>query len=216
MPSSSPNDLETARERLLDLCEELVRERGAVGFSLGELAGRARLPLPAVQRVFESQERLWEAMAGRWFAEMNEAMDRVVAMDLPPREKMVRFFCDRLAIKRARYEEDPELFETYCALGAEHFEAVRGYIDLADHLMAQIIGEAMADGWFQGYEIDEVVSQINLMVQPFCNPMVMLNLQSFATDEQCAVAVYILFAGLNRTAIEEARGAGGPVVRLAG
>ena len=43
-------------------------------------------------------------------------------------------------------ERDPVAFATYAELGRENFDLVRSYVDLGDHYLSLIIGEAMADG----------------------------------------------------------------------
>ena len=199
-----PVDIEATRTRLLDICEDMICERGAVSFTMTDIAQAASMSQSNVYRFFENKEQLAEAMAERWFQEMVEAMEKTVSSDLPAQDKMYRFFAVRLSIKRARHEKDPALFHAYLDLGQEHMDVVRGYYDLADHYMSIIIAEAMEEGRFAGYEIDETVSIINLMVQPFCNPKVMIAMMDTANAARLAIVIETIFTGLHTVDIPAA------------
>ncbi len=192
-PSS---DIDAMREQLLEHCEDLIRERGAVEFTVSDLATLAGMSPSNVYRYFESKEALWEAMAERFFREKNDIMQQVVASDLPARGKLIAFFGKRLAVMRSRYEDDPKLFSDYLDLGDDHFEVVRGYIDLADHYMAEIIAQAMAEGYFTGLEIDDTVKLMNCMVQPFVSPRVMIAFWPTATQERLEQVIDVMLHGM--------------------
>lgn len=190
------NDHEAIRIQLMEAAEEMVRTRGAINLSLTEVAAACGMSQSSFYRYFASKEAFFEAIAGRWFEELNQIMEDVVASDLPPREKLFEFFARRVAVKRARFEADPNLFRANMDLGEEHWEVIRGYVDLADHYMAVILGEAMAEGYFAGYDLDYVVSLTNLMLQPFCNPFVMMDMIRTATPDNLRIVINTLFDGL--------------------
>ena len=190
------NDHEAIRIQLMEAAEEMVRTRGAINLSLTEVAAACGMSQSSFYRYFASKEAFFEAIAGRWFEELNQIMEDVVASDLPPREKLFEFFARRVAVKRARFEADPNLFRANMDLGEEHWEVIRGYVDLADHYMAVILGEAMAEGYFPGYDLDHVVSLTNLMLQPFCNPFVMMDMIRTATPDNLHIIIDTLFDGL--------------------
>ncbi|WOE76200.1 TetR/AcrR family transcriptional regulator [Alterisphingorhabdus coralli] len=189
-------DADEIRNSIMETAEELIRQRGAVDFSVSEIATACGMSQSNLYRYFESKEAFYEAMAGRWFEELNTLMEETIASELPAKEKMFAFFANRLAIKRARFEDDPKLFESYMEIGHQHFEVVRGYIDLADHYLAVIVAEAMAEGHFEDMEIDHTVSLINLMVQPFCNPDIMMNMWPTSTDDNLRIVLDTIFIGL--------------------
>ncbi len=190
-------DPEMIRNEIMETAEEMIRQRGARDFSVSEIAAACDMSQSNFYRYFDSKEAFYEAMAERWFKELNAIMEGVIASDVPAKQKLFNFFDQRLTVKRARFEDDPKLFESYMEIGAEHFEVIRGYIDLADHYMAVIVAEAMAEGYFEGMEIDHIVSLINLMIQPFVNPETMMGLWSTATPENLRIIIDTLFNGLS-------------------
>lgn len=190
-------DIEAGREQLLDLVTEMVEGRGAAALTMTELAARAGMSPANLYRYFENKEAIAEALAERWFRPFIAIIEEVVSSDLPPRRKMYEFFARRYVLKRAEYVRDPVAFASYCEIGEEHFEVVRSYIDLADHYLAELIGEAMAEGHFAGLEVDETLSLINQMVQPYCNIGIMRYVMERTSEEKLARIVDAMFDGLS-------------------
>ena len=207
-------DQDAVREQLFLAAEDHLRNHGAVTVSISDIAAACGMAQSNFYRFFESKEAFYEALAGRWFEELNTIMETVVAADLSPRDKLYAFFARRLALKRARHAEDPDLFATYLEIGDEHWEVIRGYVDLADHYMAQILGEAMNAGHFPGFELDHLVALVNLMVQPFCNPKVMVKMERTAQEANLAIVIDTLFAGLRRADTGRGDDEAGSVVPL--
>ena len=190
-------DIEAKRTEIMDVADSIIRDRGAISFTMSDLASAAGMSPSNLYRFFENKDALAEAMAGDWFADLHLIMEELVDADMPVEEKLYQFFARRLVLKRQRFEEDPELFESYMQLGDEHFEVIKGYVDLADHYMAMILAEAMEAGYFKGLELDAVVSLVNTMVQPFCNPKLMMQMMHIATEDRLRQVVYTILEGLH-------------------
>jgi TetR/AcrR family transcriptional regulator, repressor of the ameABC operon len=193
-------DLEAGRAQLLELVEGLIKERGATSVTLTELASAAGMSPANIYRFFENKEALFEAAAERWFAPKIRIMEDVVESNLPVRQKLYDFFARRFVLMRDNCTEDPVLFKSYMELGEEHFETVRGYVDLGDHYLAMILSEAMEQGYFEGLSIDQAVSLVNLMIQPFCNPDLMMMLLHSVSEEKLGIVIDAILAGLTSKA----------------
>ena len=189
-------DIAATRYRIIAAADRMIQEKGAISFTMSDLATAVGMSPSNLYRFFENKDALAEAMAGEWFAELLVIMEELVSADIPVEEKLYQFFAKRVVIKRARYEDDPELFESYMELGDEHFDVIKGYVDLADHYMASILAEAMEKGYFKGLELDAVVSLVNTMMQPFCNPQLMMQMMHLATEERLRIVINTIFKGL--------------------
>ncbi len=189
-------DIEAGRKLLIETVDQLVRQRGAVDISMTELAAAAGMSPANIYRFFESKEELLQAIAENWFAENIAIMEEVVASDLAPRDKLFAFFARRFAVFMARFAAEPEMFKSICQLGAEHFEVIRGYVDLGDHYLAMIVAEAMHAGYLRGFTIDQSVSLINQMVFCYCNPDMLIMLEGKLTEEKLSHIIDTIFAGL--------------------
>ena len=190
-------DLDAGREALLELMVEMVEARGSSAFTMTELAGRAGMSTANLYRFFESKEALFEAVAEHWFRPKVEIMENVVASDLPPRRKMYEFYAQRFARMKSEWERDPVAFASYVELGKEHFELVRSYVDLGDHYLAMIIGEAMAEGYFAGLTIDEAISLINQITGAYVNIGAMELIMPKLSTDKLARIIDAVFDGLS-------------------
>jgi AcrR family transcriptional regulator len=191
-------DIEAGRQELLDIGDELVRKRGGVDLSMTELASAAGMSPSNLYRFFESKEAFMEAAAGRWFAPKIAIMEEVIETTLLPREKMYQFFARRFVLMRDQYRAEPDFFKSYLELGEQHFEVVRGYVDLGDHYLSLLVAEAMDDGYLPDLSIDEAVSLINQMVQPYCNPEALLYLDHKLSEAKLSRIIDTIFIGLGR------------------
>jgi AcrR family transcriptional regulator len=191
------NDFDATRERLIDVVIALIEERGSSAISMAEIAGRSGMAVAGLQRYFDSREAMIELVAERWFRPMVEIMEDVVAGDLPPRRKMYEFFVRRFVRLKAEWTRDPVVFAIYCEVGRENFEEVRSYVDLGDHYLSGIIGEAMADGHFAGLEVDEALSLVNQMVATYCNIGAMEGIMPRLSEDKLARIIDAIFDGLS-------------------
>lgn len=194
-------DIEAGREQLLEAVDDLVRKRGSADISMTDLAAAAGMSTSNLYRFFENREALLEAVAERFFAEKVKIMEEVTAAELPIRDKMFQYFGRRFELMVQQYEAEPDLLKSYLEIGQQHFEVVRGYVDLGDHYLALIVAEAMEQGYFEGLSIDETVSLINQMLQCYTNPEAIIYIGTGKLKaEKLARIVDTIFAGLNSKA----------------
>lgn len=206
-------DIEAGRTALLETMEEMIRKRGAFDLSITDLAAEAGMSPSNVYRFFESKEALFEACAERWFADKVAVMEEVSASDLPPREKMYQFFARRFRLMADAYAAEPDLFASYMELGEQHFEVIRGYIDLGDHYLSVIIADAMEQGHFPGMSIDHAVSLVNQMVAPYISTKILMMMIGRLNEEKLAQIVDTIFIGLGKS-FEQSPSPEKPVVTL--
>lgn len=190
-------DIDAGRASLVDLVVAQITERGLGTITVSEIAALAGMSPAGFYRYFASKDALIEAVAERWFQPKVAIMEEVVASDLPVRRKMYEFFARRFARMKAEWERDPVTFSTYVDLGRENFELVRSYVDLGDHYLAEIIGEAMAEGHFEGLSIDETLSLINQMVSVYVNIGAMELIMPRLDTDKLARIIDAVFDGLS-------------------
>jgi AcrR family transcriptional regulator len=197
MMARPQTDIDAGREQLLEVVDDLVRKRGSADISMTDLAGAAGMSPSNLYRFFENKEALLEAVAEKFFARKIEVMVEVTSSDLPVRDKMYHYFARRFELMVAQYEAEPDLLKSYLEIGNQHFEVVRGYVDLGDHYLALIVAEAMEEGYFEGLSIDQTVSLINQMLQCYTNPEAIIYIGTAKLKvEKLAVILETIFAGL--------------------
>ncbi len=192
-------DIEAGRTALLEVVDNLIRQRGAVDISMTDLAAAAGMSPSNLYRFFDNKEALLEAVAERFFAEKIQIMVEVTESDLPVRDKMYQYFARRYLAIVEQYEAEPDLLKSYLEIGQQYFEVVRGYVDLGDHYLAIIVAEAMEQGYFEGLSIDETVSLINQMVQCYTNPDMLFYIGTIKLSvTKLALIVDAIFLGLGK------------------
>ncbi len=187
---------DSEKQRLLGVAERMIEERGDA-VSVGALAVFAGVPRARVEAIFPDDDSLFDAVVETWFEEHTAIMEDVVASDLPPNRKMYEFFARRFRLNRERYRANPAAFKAYCELGAAQFERIRGYVDLADHYLCELIAQAQAEGAFEGLAIDRALSLINQMVLPYTLAEVVIFMDERLSEEKLGQIVDTLFAGLS-------------------
>lgn len=190
-------DIDAGREQLVQLAIGLIEERGNGAITMTELAAAAAMSPANLYRYFDNRDALVEAIAEYWFRPKVAIMEEVIASDLPARRKMFEFFARRFTMMKQEWEQDPLAFATYADLGRENFEQVRSYVDLGDHYLSLIIGEAMAEGSFEGLSIDETLSLVNQMVSVYVNVGAMEMVMPKLTTQKLARIVDAIFDGLS-------------------
>ena len=178
------------------LARDLFFETGnEVG--LAELAASGRFPRRRIGELFEDDDDLFEAVVELWFEPHVAIMEEVVAIDLPSNRKMYEFFVRRFRVNRERFRADPKAFALICEAGAARFERVRGFVDLADHYLSELIAQAQAEGYFAGFDIDVALSLINQMVNNYTFPDMLIHIDDKLSEEKLAHIVDAIFAGLS-------------------
>ena len=168
----------------------------------GEEVSRATLALEAgisrsiIDRHFPEEGDLFNAIIENWYEPDIAIMEEVVACDLPIQRKFYEFFARRFVRERERFEKDPVTFALYCELGSNRFEDVRGYIDLADHYLSELIAQAQDEGFFPDLTISQALTLINQMMIAYVSPQVMMMISHRLEEAKLAAIVDTMFAGL--------------------
>ena len=183
------------KSELVDLAMELIAKRGAA-ISKSDLASASRTSRARVDDIFADESDLFDAILERWYEDDIAIMEDVVASDLPIKRKFYEFFARRFVRERERYQQDPALFALYLELGQEHFEQVRGYIDLADHYLTELIAQAQDEGYFPDLAVNRALSLINQMVICYVSPLMMIQVGDRLEEGKLAAIIDTLFAGL--------------------
>jgi len=206
---TSPSTANSERARLVHLAMATTARTGE-NTTRALLAKEARMPRARIDAIFPTDDDLFDAILERWYAPDIAIMEEVIESDLPIRRKFYEFFARRFRREKDRFREDPAAFAVYCEIGTDKFENVRGYIDLADHYLSELIAQAQEEGYFAGLGINRALSLINQMVVCYTLPQMLMILHEDRLEEgKLATIIDTLFDGLSG----DARGAA-PVAGL--
>lgn len=193
MPARSTTDQE--RARIARAAIDSIARRGET-ITRFMLATELNMPRARMEALFEDDDALFSAVVDEWYREDADFMAQLAQSDLPVRRKMYEFYVQRYRRERARYDADPAAFALFLELGTAKFELVRGYIELADHHLVEIIAEAQAEGYFAGLSLDRALTLINQMVICYTSPQMMLTIDHRLAEDKLAAIIDTIFAGL--------------------
>ena len=189
------DDLKLERSKLVKLAMELVERKGTEVTRL-MLANESQLARSRIEHIFPEEADLFDAIVEDWYAPDIAIMEEVVASELPIQRKFYEFFARRFVREQERFRANPDTFALYLELGQARFEQVRGYIDLADHYLSELVAQAQAEGHFDGLKIDRALSLINQMVVCYTSPQVLMMLDGRLDESKLAQIIDTMFAGL--------------------
>lgn len=188
-------ELDARKKELVKLAMDMIAKRGSA-ISKSDLAAESRGSRARIDEVFPEETDLFDAIVEQWFSHDIAIMEETVASDLPIQRKFYEFFARRFVRERERFEADPGLFALYLELGEAHFEQVRGYIDLADHYLTELIAQAQDEGFFPDLSVNRALSLINQMVVAYTSPRMLQTIQERLAEDKLAAIIDTLFAGL--------------------
>lgn len=189
-------EIPVARRNAALVARELFEERREE-IRLTDVAATGCISRRKLAELFESDDDLFEATVELWFESHVAIMEEVVSSDLPSNRKMYEFFARRFAVNRERYRADPVAFARMCEAGAARFERARGFVDLADHYLSELIAQAQHDGYFDGLEIDQCLSLINQMVSSYTIPDGLIYIEERLNEDKLARIIDTIFIGLS-------------------
>lgn len=192
---SSPSPIDQERSRIARAAIDCIARRGEA-LSRAALAAELNIPRTRLDTLFEDDDAIFAAIVDEWYREDADFMAQLAQSDLPVRRKMYEFYVQRYRRERARYDADPAAFALFLELGTAKFELVRGYIELADHHLVEIIAEAQAEGYFAGLSLDRALTLINQMVICYTSPQMMLTIDHRLAEDKLAAIIDTIFAGL--------------------
>lgn len=189
-------DIANEKARLVTLAMELIERRGAA-IDRAILAAEAGLARARIESIFPEESDMIAGIVEQWFVPDIKIIEDVLNSQLPIQRKFYEFYARRFVRDQERFKRDAELYALYLELGEAHFEQVRGYIDLADHYLTELIAQAQDEGYFAGLEIDHALTLINQMVACYTSPQLMMIIGDRLKPEKLAKIIDTLFAGLS-------------------
>jgi len=132
----------------MEAAEDVLRRYGPSKATVIDVARVLGVSHGSVYRHFASKAELRDAVTRVWLSRIHDPLEAVIAEDAPPVERLHRWLRELIAAKRRLLADDPELFATYCELGAEAREVVGEHMDHLTGQVSRIVREGVARGEF--------------------------------------------------------------------
>ncbi|MBU6453156.1 MAG: TetR/AcrR family transcriptional regulator [Cyanobacteria bacterium REEB67] len=136
------------KERILITTETLLRRYGASKLSVVDVAREIGMSHGNIYRFFSSKALLMSAIAERWLCKVEEPLAQICTSILPADQKLEKWLFELRAIKRHKFQSDPQLFAIYGEVAEQARDEVRHHIDVMIDQLEQIIIEGNKAGTF--------------------------------------------------------------------
>ena len=185
-------DADTVRQSLIAAAERMLQETDGRRLVMSEIAARVGLTQSHAHSFFATKDDLVRALAARWFEGVERELEAVAGWAGPPAEKLRRYVLTSLRIKRAKFDENPDLFRAYLALAAEHDDLVRSHAGRLYDILRRIVAEIVP-----AHEADNAARLAHDATVLFRVPHTIAMFRAWATDERAGAVVDALAAALS-------------------
>lgn len=135
-------------EQILDAAEAALRRYGPAKTTVLDVARELEVSHGSVYRHYPSKAALRDAVARRWLHEITEPLQTIADRDEPPPRRLRRWLDHLITTKRARAQQDPELFATYVQLTAQARGVITEHVNTLTDQLAHIITDGVAQDTF--------------------------------------------------------------------
>jgi AcrR family transcriptional regulator len=160
-------------ETIMSATEDVLRRHGPEKATVLDVARVLGVSHGSVYRHFPSKAALREAVIQRWLDRSREdfaAAVRDAGAELPPPDRLRGLLTTMFTLKWAKAEEDPELFETFRVLAAEHSAVPSAHVATLLAQIRAVVVDGITGGDFADGEPDLIARAIFDATGRFHNP----------------------------------------------
>ncbi|HEY3866922.1 MAG TPA: TetR family transcriptional regulator [Actinocrinis sp.] len=184
------------RERVLDAAEETLRRFGPAKTTVVDAARVLGVSHAAVYRHFASKAELRDAVLERWLERMNPPLAQIAQREGPAGERLRAWVVTLSGLKRARAQDDPDLFAAYALLSDQSRGAVRGHVADLTAQLERIVADGMASGEFAAGDAYAAAVAVFDATSRFHHPAHASDWAGLQTDRRLDAVCGLLLSGL--------------------
>ncbi|MGE0454463.1 MAG: TetR/AcrR family transcriptional regulator [Vicinamibacteria bacterium] len=177
-PSSSPPTRgpvdHAVREQIVKAAGEHFSRYGYEKTTVSDLAKAIGFSKAYVYRFFDSKQAIGEAICSTTLSGIVATVEEAVAGANTPTEKLRKMFKILVATGVSLFFNDRKLYDIAAHAAGEQWPSARAYCERISQILAEIVREGRESGEFERKTpLDETVRAIDLVVQPYVNPLLL-------------------------------------------
>lgn len=137
-------DTSNIRAEMLDAAEALLAESGGQRLVMSDIARRLGMSQSYAHRFFPTKHDLVGGLAARWFEAVEAIGAEIIAGNDPAPLRLRRLILATLAVKRSRFDENPQLFIAYMDLARDHMTLVTAHAAVLRGQIREVVSEIVA------------------------------------------------------------------------
>jgi len=172
-PSRGPAD-HTVREQIVDAAGEHFSRYGYAKTTVSDLAKSIGFSKAYIYKFFDSKEAIGEAICSKTLTGIVATVEEAVAGARTPTEKFRKMFKVLVATSVGLFFNDRKLYDIAAYAAGEQWPSCRAYNERIRQMLTEIVREGRERGEFERKTpLDETVQAIELVMQPFVNPLLL-------------------------------------------
>ena len=172
-PSRGPAD-HAVREQIVEAAGEHFSRYGYGKTTVSDLAKSIGFSKAYIYKFFDSKQAIGEAICAKTLSGIVATVEEAVTGALTPTDKFRRMFKVLVTTSVSLFFNDRKLYDIAAHAAGEQWPPVRAYRERIRQMLTEIMREGRESGEFERKTpLDETVHAIDLVVQPYVNPLLL-------------------------------------------
>jgi AcrR family transcriptional regulator len=162
------------REQIVEAAREHFSHYGYQKTTVSDLAKSIGFSKAYIYKFFDSKQAIGEAICSKTLTAIVAAVEAAVAGATTPTEKLRQMFRILVSTGVSLFFNDRKLHDLAAHGAGEQWPSTRAYCERIRQILAEIVREGRESGEFERKTpLDETVRAIDLVVQPYVNPLLL-------------------------------------------
>jgi len=173
LQSRGPAD-HAVREQIVEAARQHFSRYGYGKTTVSDLAKSIGFSKAYIYKFFDSKDAIGEAICATTLTSIVSTVEEAVATSATPTEKIRKMFRVLVETGVNLFFTDRQLYDVAAHAAREQWPSVQAYCARMQQILADIVREGRERGEFERKTpFDETVQAINLVLQPFVNPLLL-------------------------------------------
>jgi len=193
-------DMQAEKARLLAIAETLLKKQGSLKITLSEVAAIAGMSQSNIYRFFPSKAALFEDIITGWFNDVESGLKSIIEdNDGSGEQKVRRVILHQLQLKRARFDEDPDLFRALMEMASHNKDLVNRHVQAIHSFKSEAMRQFFQENSLPTQNLGKAVTLAEDMTVLFRDPRNIAVRRPDCTDERANALIDFLIDGLKRS-----------------
>lgn len=184
------------RSLILETAERQLRRHGLAKMTVVDIAQASGMSHANVYRFFPTKAAIFDAITARWLGATECMVAEIAARPVSAAERLEACVIELHRLKRRKVEQDPEIFDTYCAITRGSREVCEQHRARVVGLLESILRDGVAAGEFRIADLPAAVAALRHATLKFHEPRLIADSLDEPTEEQARRVVRLITAGL--------------------
>lgn len=189
-------DTVLTKQQILDTTEDVLRRYGPAKATVADVARALRVSPGSIYRHFPTKAALREAVTRDWLDRVHIGLGEIATSDIPAPERLRQWLNSLFEAKKRHARDDPELFEAFTALVAEHGEAGIEHVQDLTRQLRTIILAGIERGEFARTDAVAAAEAVFAATTPFHSPLHAFEWSGPDVDTRLQEVTNLVIAGL--------------------